>query len=189
MARGVGERAEVVPLLAEAFREHGFEGASLSVISQRTGLGKGSLYNFFPGGKAEMGAAVLAQIDAWFETEVFAPLRADGEFQATIGAMRRAVDDYFRSGRRICLVGAFALDNVRERFPGQIPDYFTAWRDALAVTLERGGLPAAPARDAAEDALIQIQGALVLSRALDDPAVFAKALDRMETRLAAVIAT
>jgi TetR/AcrR family transcriptional repressor of lmrAB and yxaGH operons len=188
MGKSVGDRAEVVPLLAEAFREHGFEGASLSVISQRTGLGKGSLYNFFPGGKAEMGAAVLAHIDAWFETEVFAPLRVDGEPRAAIGAMRRAVDDYFRSGRRTCLVGAFALDHVRERFPGQIPDYFAAWRDALAGTLERGGLAAAPARDAAEDALIQIQGALVLSRAMDDLAVFAKALDRMEARLATMIA-
>jgi AcrR family transcriptional regulator len=188
MGRGVSERAEVVPLLAEAFREHGFEGASLSMISQRTGLGKGSLYNFFPGGKVEMGAAVLAQIDTWFEAEVFAPLRAVGEPRAAIGAMRRAVDDYFRSGRRICLVGAFALDNVRERFPGQIPDYFAAWRDALAGTLERGGLPAEAARDAAEDALVQIQGALVLSRALDDPAVFARALDRMEARLAATMA-
>ena len=189
MGKGVSDRAEVIPLLAETFREHGFEGASLSVISQSTGLGKGSLYNFFPGGKEEMGAAVLTQIDAWFQAEVFAPLRAVGEPRAAIGAMRQAVDDYFRSGRRICLVGAFALDNVRERFAGQIPDYFTAWRDALAGTLERGDLSAAPARDAAEDALIQIQGALVLSRALDDPAVFAKALDRMETRLTSAIAT
>jgi AcrR family transcriptional regulator len=188
MGKGVSERVAVVPLLAETFRECGFEGASLSVISQRTGLGKGSLYNFFPGGKEEMGAAVLAQIDAWFETEVFAPLRAASEPRTTIGAMCRAVDDYFRSGQRVCLVGAFALDNVRERFPAQVRDYFAAWRDALAETLERGGLTAVAAQDAAEDALVQIQGALVLSRALDDPATFARSLARMERRLLATIA-
>ncbi|SFJ76368.1 TetR/AcrR family transcriptional regulator [Caulobacter sp. UNC279MFTsu5.1] len=183
MGKAVGDRGGVVPLLAEAFRECGFEGASLSVISQRTGLGKGSLYNFFPGGKEEMGAAVLAAIDAWFEAEVFAPLRAAGDPRAAITAMRAAVDAYFRSGRRVCLVGAFALDNVRERFPGQVRDYFAAWRDALAGMLERGGVAAPEAREAAEDALIQVQGALVLCRALDDPEVFTAGLARMEQRL------
>lgn len=192
MGKGVGgkggsERAQVVPLLAEAFRENGFEGASLSVIGQRTSLGKGSLYHFFPGGKDEMGAAVLAQIDGWFEAEVFAPLRGAGDPRTAIETMRAAVDGYFRSGRRICLVGAFALDHVRERFPEQIRDYFAAWRDALGATLERGGLAAPAARDAAEDALIQIQGALVLCRALDDPEVFATGLARMERRLLALL--
>ena len=183
------ERAQVVPLLAEAFRENGFEGASLLVISQRTGLGKGSLYHFFPGGKEEMGATVLAGIDAWFEAEVFAPLRSAGDPRAAIATMRAAVDAYFRSGRRVRLVGAFALDKVRERFAGQVRDYFAAWRDALAATLERGGVAAPQARDAAEDALIQVQGALVLCRALDDPTVFARALAQMERRLLSVIAT
>jgi AcrR family transcriptional regulator len=185
--KGASERAQVVPLLAEVFRENGFEGASLSVIGQRTGLGKGSLYHFFPGGKEEMGAAVLAQIDGWFEAEVFAPLRRPGDPRTAIGAMRAAVDAYFRSGRRVCLVGAFALDNVRERFPGQVRDYFAAWRDALAAALERGGVAAPEARDAAEDALIQVQGALVLCRALADPEVFAAALARMERRLLALL--
>ena len=60
MARIVMERADVLPMLGEVFREHGFEGASLAAITARTGLGKGSLYHFFPGGKEEMAAAVLA---------------------------------------------------------------------------------------------------------------------------------
>jgi hypothetical protein len=43
------------------------EGASLSLISEATGLGKGCLYHFFPGGKEEMADAVLSEIDGWFE--------------------------------------------------------------------------------------------------------------------------
>src|SRR3954469_22668198 len=62
MAKTVAERAAVLPVLGEVFREHGFEGASLSLIGERTGLGKGSLYLFFPGGKEEMATAVLAEI-------------------------------------------------------------------------------------------------------------------------------
>src|SRR5690348_16932169 len=51
MARVVAERSDVIPQLGELFRKHGFVGTSLSLITAHTGLGKGSLYHFFPGGK------------------------------------------------------------------------------------------------------------------------------------------
>src|SRR5512141_1726161 len=102
--RTLNERADVIPLIAEVFREFGFEGTSLSRITETTGLGKGSLYHFFPGGKDEMGRAVLAHVDAWFEREIYAPLRDDPPEQS-IARMWRGVDGYFRSGRRVCLVG------------------------------------------------------------------------------------
>ena len=72
------DRAAHVPALAEAFREHGFAGPSVTALCAATGLGTGSLYNFFPGGKEEMAAAVLADVDAWFAASVFGPLRAAG---------------------------------------------------------------------------------------------------------------
>ncbi len=50
-----------------------YGGASLAAISQHTGLGKGSLYNFFPGGKEEMAEAVLEQVAIWFQDEVYRP--------------------------------------------------------------------------------------------------------------------
>ena len=52
----------MIPVVAEVFRAHGYEGATLSVITEATGLGKGSLYHFFPGGKEELAAAVLADL-------------------------------------------------------------------------------------------------------------------------------
>lgn len=172
----------MLPALAEVFREHGFEGASLALIGQRTGLGKGSLYHFFPGGKEEMAAAVLVEIDLWFEQHIFRPLRKE-EPRRAVAEMVRAVDGYFRSGRRVCLVGAFALGDVRDRFGAAIRGYFAAWTDALAQALERSGLPEGTARDRAEEAVAAIQGALVLARALDEPAAFRRSLARIEARL------
>src|SRR5215216_2499764 len=67
-------RTDLLPLLAEVFRAHGYDGATLALISEATGLGKGSLYHFFPGGKAQMASEVLAEIDSWFERNIFAPL-------------------------------------------------------------------------------------------------------------------
>src|ERR1700704_836175 len=124
LKKGV-ERGEVLRALGEVFRAHGYEGASLTLITEAIGLGKGSLYHFFPGGKEEMAAEVLAHVDAWFATNVFRPLEED-EPQAAIAHMLTAVDDYFRSGQRICLVGSFALDATRDRFVAEIQRYLCA---------------------------------------------------------------
>ena len=169
--------------VAEVFREHGFEGASLSAITARTGLGKGSLYHFFPGGKEEMAEAVLAEIDGWFTRAIFAPLRDDPDPETAIRQMLRETDAYFRSGRRVCLIGAFALGDTRDRFAARIAAYFAAWRDALAEALTRAHRSGASER--AEHAVLAIQGALVLARALDDPGVFGRALERLEQELLA----
>ena len=174
-------------MLAEVFRAHGYEGASLSVISHRTGLGKGSLYHFFPGGKAEMAACVLDEIEAWFEQRMFQPLREDPDPRAAIRAMLAESDAYFRSGRRICLVGAFALGAVRDGFAQRIDAYFAAWRAALAAALTRAGLGEARALDLAEDAITAIQGALVTASALQDPGLFGRTLARIEARIAAAL--
>lgn len=182
----VYERADIVPLLAEIFRELGYEGTSLSRITERTGIGKGSLYHFFPGGKEEMASAVLAEVDAWFEHAIYQPLRKDDAHQA-IAAMWTQVNDYFRSGRRICLVGAFALDDTRERFSAAIGNYFIRWIDALRSALMRAGCPEEEALALAEEGVAGIQGALVLSRALDDGAVFSRSLETLAKRLDAVL--
>ncbi len=180
----VYERADIVPLLGEIFRELGYEGTTLSRITERTGIGKGSLYHFFPGGKEEMAAAVLADVDGWFETAIYEPLRQD-DARAAIEAMWINVNDYFRSGSRICLVGAFALDETRQRFSPAIRDYFVRWIDALRLALVRTGCSGEAALAAAEEAVSGIQGALVLSRALDERDIFGRTLNRLAERLAA----
>lgn len=181
MPKIVAERADTLPALAEVFREHGYEGASLSLISAATGLGKGSLYHFFRGGKEEMARAVLAEIDAWFEQHVFAVLR-DAPPEDGIAAMLDTVEDYFRSGRRVCLVGAFALGDARDRFAREVGGYFARWVKALSSALVRGGRDPEAATARAEEIVAEIQGAIVLARALDDPGAFARALARLRSR-------
>jgi AcrR family transcriptional regulator len=177
------DRAAAVPALAEAFREHGFEGASLAALCAATGLGKGSLYNFFPGGKAEMAAAVLADVDAWFTVSIFEPLRSAKAGQ--VDAMFDAVTGYFRSGRRICLQGAFALGRERDLFAQTIAGYFERWITSLAAALQAAGSSGQTARLAAAETVAAIQGAIVLSRALDSPEIFQQVIERGRTRLSA----
>lgn len=180
---GDAGREGLLTALAEVFRGHGYEGATLARISEATGLGKGSLYNFFPGGKEQMADEVLASIDRWFVDHIYTPLRASADPATGIAAMYAATDDYFRSGQRVCLVGVVALGASRDIFAAKVKTYFVGWVDALAAALRRLGDEKGAARRKAEHAVLEIQGALVIARAFDDPKVFTRALKESERRL------
>ncbi|HEX7791077.1 MAG TPA: TetR/AcrR family transcriptional regulator [Afipia sp.] len=171
--------------MSEVFRAHGYEGTTLALISEATGLGKGSLYNFFPGGKEEMANEVLASIDRWFVDNIYTPLRTSPDAAKGIAQMYAATDDYFRSGQRVCLVGVVALGASRDLFGDKVKVYFAGWVEALAAALRRLGGDNGTARRKAEHAVLEIQGALVLARAFDDPKFFSRALKESERRLLA----
>ena len=177
------DREELITILGEIFREYGFAGTSLSEITARTGLGKGSLYHFFPNGKTEMAEAVLHNIDTWFRENVFIPLRNSENGIDGIDDMFDAVSNYFDSGNRICLVGAFALDNTRDQFLQEIGKYFKDWISALTFALKQSGISASAARSMAEDIVLGIQGALVLARSQGDPKIFTRTLKRLQQRV------
>ena len=128
---------------------------------------------------------MLAEIDNWFETNIFVPLRKADDPTGAIAAMIGAVDNYFRSGNRVCLVGVIALGASRDMFAVQVRDYFARWDDALTRLLARTGLSARVARRRSTDALLSIQGALVLARAMDDSKVFGQAMVDVMARLLA----
>lgn len=144
----------------------------MSIISKATGLGKGSLYNFFPGGKEEMMAAVLSDIDQWFDRTIFTPLEKASDPATAIAKMMQDVEAYFQSGGRVCLVGWIGLGAARDPFARQVKGYFARWISALAHCLETARVPASAAVRLAEDAIAGIQGAIILSRALDDGGAF-----------------
>jgi len=186
--RAVFEREDTIPLIAEVFRELGYDGASFSQITERTGVSKGSLYHFFPGGKEEMAAEVLAHIDAWFEAKVFAPL-GRGNPREAIAGMWCAVLDYFHSGRRVCLVGVFALDETRDLFAKRIRDYFERWIKTLKDALIRAGMDRKRAQSFAEECVTSIQGGLVMSRAMGNADLFVRTVRRLTSRLDAELVT
>jgi hypothetical protein len=66
-----------------------------------------------------------------------------------------------------------------------VHDYFARWHDALAGVLRRSGFGTSAARRRSEDALLTIQGALVLARARDDVKIFRRAMVELRARLLA----
>lgn len=62
--------------------------------------------------------------------------------------------------------------------------YFTRWVSALADALTRSGRDAAASTALAEEIVALIQGAIILARALDEPAVFTRAMTALRARAA-----
>ena len=167
---------ELMNRLTEVFRTHGYEGASLSKISEATGLQRASLYHRFPGGKAEMADAVLSRAGEWLQAHALRPLTESGPPEERLREMARKLDEFYDGGRQSCLLDALSF-GVEE---GGIREHqrvaITAWVDAVASMLRESGLPPRTARERAEDAVIRIQGSLVMARASGDPKPFRRTL-------------
>jgi len=185
MPRTLLERSDAVRALAGVFRRRGFENSSLSIIQQEAGIGRGSLYHFFPDGKTDMARAVLDQVGGWFEDEVFTPLRSATDAAEAVSAMTNVVSDYFVSRENVCLFAAMTLGEERATFADEVKAYFVDWVDALTGLLQRGGLTSERAHDDALDAVAVIQGGLIITRAYGNETTFTGVMERVERRLLA----
>jgi TetR/AcrR family transcriptional regulator, lmrAB and yxaGH operons repressor len=158
------DRVKVVQRLVTVFRSYGYEGATLARIAQATGLGKASLYHHFPNGKQEMAEAVLQFVGQWFENTILAPLHSSDQPVTRIQLMSEHLRQFYDRGRSACLLALFTLGDADDLFHEQVHLMLRAWIDSLADLAMSIGVPAPEALRRAEDAVMQVQGALVLTR-------------------------
>jgi TetR/AcrR family transcriptional regulator, lmrAB and yxaGH operons repressor len=181
-----------VPTLLRLFRQFGYEGVTLSKISQATGLGKASLYHHFPGGKAEMAESALAQVNQWLETSILQSLVCAASLEEnrktmpidTFQCMCKEVNHFFNEGKNSCLWAVLVLEQSSDDlFHAQISGAFSRWIEAIANVLIDAGLDETLAKQRGEDAIIAIQGALILSHGLKDFAPFERVLKQLPQQL------
>ena len=183
MAKQTAKQAHVAILL-QLFRQFGYEGLSLTKISQETGLGKASLYHHFPGGKADMAAAALTQVNQWLEQDLLPLLAVNQKPIAAFQAMCKEVDRFFDGGRNACLLSVLLCEqSSNELFHEQIHWAFSHWSNAIANVLIQSGVHKTLAKQRGEDAMISIQGALTLSRGLRDYGSFQRVIKQLPQQL------
>ncbi len=159
--------------LTEVFRTVGYDGATLSKLSEATGLQRASLYHRFPGGKQEMAEAVLARAGEWFRKNILETLSGPGTPKQRLEGMVHKLDAFYGRGRSSCLLDTLSFGDGRSLFESHIKQSFAAWVNALArVIIEARGCSMTVARPVAEDAVIRIQGALVLCRGVGNTKAF-----------------
>jgi AcrR family transcriptional regulator len=178
-------REQVIERLMRTFRRFGYDGASLAELSKATGLGKSSLYHYFPAGKDDMVRTVLDHLERQLQETLFIPLRAPGPVPERLEQMVETLDEFYRGGRESCVLGNLVLGTSRTRFRRQLASIFDQWIDAIAAALVDGGISAPLARERAEDAVVRIQGALILAGAMNDTTYFGRWLKQVPRDLLA----
>lgn len=166
-------KEQVIELIIETFREHGYEGSSLSLLSKATGLGRSSLYHHFPNGKEDMAKAALDSVLSSFDEQVLSPLReADKTPEQRLRACSKGLTKFYTSGSSSCLINIFSVGAAGVMFQPYLAECTQSLIKVFADLAKESGVPTRLAKKRGESLIIQIQGALVISRTLDSNTPF-----------------
>jgi TetR/AcrR family transcriptional repressor of lmrAB and yxaGH operons len=177
---------EVLERLLAAFRDSGYDGASLAELSSATGLGKSSLYHHFPGGKEDMARQVLAHLDGQLAEALFEPLRSAQSPARKLAAMLATLDAFYEGGRKACLLERLCASVDRGRFQRPLARAFATWIEAVEALCVEAGVPRSLARSRAEDLVVRLEGALIVCVGTGDPGVFQRTLRELRRSLLAL---
>jgi len=183
MAHPKVEQDELVEKLFEVFRESGYEGASLTHLSEVTGLKKPSLYHRFPRGKEEMVEIVLDYADNWMRKNVINVLKAKGDPFERLAEALQNIQGLYDDGRKACILRALSLGSSLTLFQDRIRGSFNLLIEGFSAWATGIALSAPQARRLAEDILIRIQGALVVARAMQNPGIFGRTIQEINDEL------
>ncbi|MET0766920.1 MAG: TetR/AcrR family transcriptional regulator [Aeromicrobium sp.] len=170
--------------LATVFRSTGYDGASVSSLAESAGLRSASLYHRFPDGKVGMATAVLDDVERQFG-EILEPLGSDRDPADGVREMARRVAVFFADGRLACVLDSMSLGGAPADVKRRTANLARGWIAAMALASVRSGATEAEAARRGQEALVRIEGALVLARLLDDTSVFTDVLAELPDLLTA----
>lgn len=176
-------RETYIPCLFQLFRQHGYDGVTLAKISAATGLGKASLYHHFPGGKEEMVDAVLDYVGQGLEQNVLPALTRAGTPIVRLQRMCDQLSALYAAGQQPCIFASLQTCAAKGIFHDKVKRLLRTWMAAITAVLVEAGMDATQARQRGEDAVIAIQGALILAQALDDPMPFQRVIRQLPQQL------
>ncbi len=178
---------QVLEALAEVFQAHGFGGATLTLFTKATGLKRPSLYHRFPNGKLEMALAVVAFAKQRLVDEVLAPLSETGEVRPRIKRAAKNMEQLYDGGNDTCLMDALpvgAKGDDRKAIDQAIAEMFGCFIDAFASVAKELGANRKKSYQLGEDAVVRLEGSLVVARGTGNTAAFKRTLADLPNFLA-----
>jgi TetR/AcrR family transcriptional repressor of nem operon len=175
-------RARILAAAARLFRERGLSGVGVDALGEAAGMTHGSLYSQF-GSKESLAAEALTEALARSAGKAVLEDAAPGE-----GTLRGFVARYLSARHRDEPGQGCALAALGCEIPRQPPAVRRAFTEGLRATVGRIArlLPKGRRQAQEEEALAvmaSLVGALVLARAVDDPALSERILAAARDRL------
>ncbi|WP_281986931.1 TetR/AcrR family transcriptional regulator [Aquimarina aggregata] len=169
--------------LTDVFRSKGYEGASLNDLAEATGLKKASLYHRFPDGKQAMAVAVMDHIEKWVEENIVKSLLdVDKTPQERLKNGLSNIKTFYDAGNKDCIFRALSMQTGLTLFAEQIKGGMDAWISTFSEIGLALGQSQQNAHNSALQALVEIQGSLIVSRGMNDITVFDNTLKNIEKR-------
>ena len=160
----------------DLFRTYGFEGVSLQKLADATGLEKASLYYRYPGGKDEIAMSVAKGVVHWFQTNVFAVLVGDGPSRKRVSTTVDHLRTFYAGGKKSCITDILSIPGGSEELRAGLKGALQEWLKAFTNIGRESGMSTPVARARAEEAIVRVEGALVLARVLGDTSPFERTL-------------
>jgi TetR/AcrR family transcriptional repressor of lmrAB and yxaGH operons len=175
-------RDRLIHTTALLLQSQGYNSTGLNQILQESGVPKGSLYHYFPGGKEDLAIAAIECSTLAVQAQLEAISAQPNSLHASLGA----AIDYFitelESSQFVkgCPVATIALEQAgaNSRRQAACERAYAAWQAALVALLAAHGYP--DAAQLADRLLMALEGGLILSRARRD----CKALRQFKSELA-----
>lgn len=169
-SKGDLTKARLTESMLELIQTSGYSGTGLSAVIEHAAAPKGSIYFHFPDGKEGLGAAAVELAATQFETLISeAAASAGGAAEAArfaIEALSTIVSESnFRLGCPVSVV-ALEMGAESERLRQACATAFESWIAPVAAFLEAGGVDATEARSLATVVVSTIEGAVIVSRAM-----------------------
>lgn len=172
---------DLIDKLFTVIRANGYEGASINELADYTGLKKASLYHRYPGGKEEIVKAVLKDINDWSEKHVAGILESPNlDADTRLEAVLSNISALYSKGKKNCIFSSLALGKGLDLFGQDIKTGLRIWTRAFTTYGQSIGLTRLAAEKKADEAMVIIQGSLVVCRIMDDKTTWDKALDRVK---------
>ena len=186
----MSSREVLISATTELLWDNGCAATSPAMIQKRAGVGQGSMYHHFSGKPALVSAAISRRADQ-LRQEAESALHGEGSAMERIHAYL----DLQRDPLRGCMLGKLGqesdvlADEVNARV---ISGYFTWIEHELTDLLKsaaNGGRirPGTDVAGAASLLVCGIQGAYVLARSQQDPAVFHRAIAGIKQAVGALL--
>ena len=176
------EEQELLLKLMSVLRKKGYDGSSLSVLAEASGLQKASLYHRFPGGKKAITDAVLDFADVWVKSNIYDVLA-----NSTVDPKKRLKQiiktigkDLYDNGHEMCLLRALSMDASHGLFGYKIKNSMKMWIEAFTLLGIDFKLSKEIATSKAFQVLVNIQGGLVVSESLGSIDPFQATLKSIE---------
>jgi AcrR family transcriptional regulator len=167
---------EFLATALDLFRTYGYEGVSLKQLADATRLEKASLYYRYPGGKEEIVMAVAGEVVNWFQKNVFEPLAGGGSARKRVAFVTERLREFYLGGTKPCVTDVLSIPGATEELRVALKGAMQAWIGAFAAVAKECGLPPALARSRAAEAVVRIEGSLVVARVLGETSTFEGAL-------------